>query len=108
MSPTVAFALALLAAPPSFAANDSNVCNSDGKQTTLNGKTHTCGTCSSGAAEPTRMWFVGDLTAEKAVEACQCAVDKNSCTTGSQQVVTATRNQKATQAKGKGGKSKSH
>lgn len=104
---TLALIAALAAATPTFAANDTNVCNSDGKQTTLKGKKHTCGTCSSGAAEPTRMWFVGDLTSTEAVDACKCFTDKTTCSESSSRIVAATRNQKAAQKKNKGGKTQS-
>lgn len=103
---TLALIAALTTATPTFAAADDNVCNSDGKTTTLNGKTHTCGTCSSGASEPTRMWFVGDLSAADAVAACECYTDKSACTDSSSKIVAATRNQKATQKKSTGGKTK--
>ena len=91
---TLSILAALLLSVPAHAAADDNVCNADGKNTTLNGKVHTCGTCSSGAQEPTRMWFVGDVSAEKAVAACECSVDKSKCTTSSQKLVDDTKNLK--------------
>ena len=48
-------------------------CTSSGQQINIDGQTHTCGVCLGGT---TGVWFIGDLEAADATDACERLHDK--------------------------------
>jgi hypothetical protein len=69
-----AFAVTLLVSASAYALPgcSSGFCNGGGNQCTLNGQTHTCGSCMGGT---TTVLYSGDLTSGAADERCRCQHD---------------------------------
>jgi hypothetical protein len=72
---------AVFAAPPC----GGNFCKNGGNQCSLNGATHTCGTCMNGT---TTVLYVGALSSADADAACACQHDKTApCTSAGKEVI---------------------
>ncbi len=87
LSAFAATAVALLFSSVAVAAPNctSNFCKSGGGQCSLNGQTHTCGSCLGGT---THVLYVGALSSADADAACACQHDKTApCSSAGQQVI---------------------